>query len=117
MNIKEYLKNTLENKEILDLLADKRVYFLHAISPKPPYIEYEIINESGAFYVENEEKYTSYIVQVDIFSKGDYELIEDIVKKHMKNSKFNREMAADMFEKDTQLYHKAMRFNISLKVE
>ena len=118
MNIKQYLLNVLKNKEIIDLLPDKKVFFLHANNPnKELYLEYEIINEFGAEYSEGNEDFTNYVVQIDIFSDGDYTELESIVKKYMKNNGFNRDMAADMYEKDTQLYHKAMRFNISLPTD
>lgn len=110
-----YLKKVLEHEEILSNLPDKRVYFLHANNPnKEMYLEYEIIDEYGAIYSEGNEDFTTYLVQIDIFGTGDYTELEDIVKKHMKNNGFNRGMAADLYEKDTGLYHKAMRFNISL---
>lgn len=115
MNIKQYLLTVLSNKEIIDLLPDRRVYFLHANSPtKELYLEYEIINEHGVEYSEGNEDYTTYIVQVDIFSTGDYTQLEEVVKKIMLQNNFNRDMAADLYEKETGLYHKAMRFNISL---
>lgn len=114
MNIKNYLKQTLSNKEILDLLPDKRVFFLHANNPnKKLYLEYEILNEYGEAYAEGFEKETTYIVQVDIFSTGDYTELEEKVKKIMINNGFDRASAADLYEDDTMLYHKAMRFNIT----
>jgi hypothetical protein len=115
VNIKQYLLNTLNNKEIIDLLPDKRVYFLHANNPnKTLYLEYEVINEYGAEHSENKEDFTTYLVQIDIFSTGDYTTLENIVKKVMTQNGFNRDMAADLYEKETALYHCAMRFNISL---
>ncbi|WMJ81972.1 prohead protease [Clostridium sp. MB40-C1] len=119
MNIKQYLLKTLSNKELLELLPNKKVYFLHAISTEEnplqtPYVEYEIINEYGANYSEGQEEFTTYIVQVDIFSKDDFTIIEEIIKKNMINKEFNRDMCANSFEKNTQLNHCAMRFNISL---
>ncbi|MCD3217882.1 prohead protease [Clostridium botulinum C] len=118
MNIRNYLLKTLKNEEVLELLPDKKVYFLHANDEhKFPYVEYEIINEYGENYAESEEINTTYIVQVDIFSKDSYSKLEKTIKKHMLNAGFNRDMCADLFEKDTKLYHKAMRFNITLEVE
>lgn len=115
MNIKQYLLKVLNNKEIIDLLPDKRVYFLHANAPnKNLYLEYEIVNEYGAEHSENKEDFTEYIVQVDIFSTGDYTQLENVIKKVMIRNDFSRDMAVDLYEKDTGLYHKAMRFNISL---
>ncbi|RXM57213.1 prohead protease [Clostridium tetani] len=115
MDIKQYLFKVLNSKEIIDLLPDKRVYFLHATTPnKKLYLEYEIVNEYGAEYSEGNEDYTTYIVQVDIFSTGDYTQLEKVVKKVMIQNNFNRDMAVDLYEKETGLYHKAMRFSISL---
>ncbi|WP_010293535.1 hypothetical protein [Clostridium senegalense] len=114
MNIKQYVKQTLSNKEILDLLADGRVFFLHANNPnKEMYLEYEIINEYGKEYSEGEERETTYIVQVDIFSTGDYSQVEEKVKEIMLKNGFNRDSAVDLYEEDTKLYHKAIRFNIT----
>lgn len=116
MKIKQYLLTVLNNKEIIDLLPDRRVYFLHANNPtKDLYIEYEIINEYGADYSENKEDYTTFIVQIDIFSTGDYTTLESTVKKVMIENGFNRDMAADLYEEKTGLRHKAMRFSIDLK--
>lgn len=115
MDIKQYLFKVLNSKEIIDLLPDKRVYFLHATTPnKKLYLEYEIINEYGADYSEGKEDFTTYIVQVDIFSTGDYTELENTVKEIMLKNGFNRDMSADLYEKETGLYHKAMRFKISL---
>lgn len=115
MNIKQYLLKVLNNKEIIDLLPDKRVYFLHALNAnKDLYLEYEIVNEYGQEYSEGKENYTTYIVQIDIFSIGDYTKCEEAVKKIMIQNGFNKDMAADLYEKETGLHHKAIRFNISL---
>ncbi|RXI57414.1 prohead protease [Clostridium tetani] len=115
MNIKKYLFKVLNNKEILDLLPDKKVFFLHANNPdKKLYLEYEIINEYGTEYSEGNEDYTTYVIQIDIFSTEDYTELENTVKKIMVQSGFNRDMSADLYEKETGLYHKAMRFKISL---
>ena len=115
MNIKQYLLKALNDAEIINLLPDKKVYFLHAVNPnKELYLEYEIINEFGAEYNENKENFTTYKVQVDIFSTADYTELENIVKRIMTDNGFSRDTAADLYEKETGLYHKAMRFNISL---
>lgn len=115
MKIKKYLHQVLSQKEIIDLLPDKKVYFLHADKPKPPYIEYEIYNAQGAEYAENEETATEYFIQVDIFSLGNYSEIEDMVYKTMIKAGFYRYDENDMYEKDTHLYHKGFRFRISLE--
>lgn len=109
-NIKQFSRSILMDKEIIDLTTDKKVYFLHAISPTPPYVEYEIIDENGEEWAENKEIATTYYLQVDIFSKTDYTDLENKIKEKMINAGFNRSSAVDLYEEDTGLYHKAMRF-------
>lgn len=108
--MKEFLRSVLTDIEILKLTADNDVYFLHAKNANIPYIEYEIVNETGQKWAENKEIATNYMVQVDIFSKGDYTDLEDKIKEKMSNAGFIRDTAADLYEEDTELYHKAMRF-------
>lgn len=114
INIKNHLYKALNSKEILSLTFDKKVYFLHANNPKTPYVEYEVISERGAEFSEGKERYTTYLVQVDIFSKTDYTDLETTIKNIMINNGYIRDNAADLYEEKTGLYHKAMRFNISL---
>lgn len=115
INPKKFVKDILSDSEILNLTADKKVYFLHACNPKPPYIEYEFYDENGEEWAENKEIATNYYIQVDIFSKIDYTELENKIKEKMINAGFNRSMCADLYENDTQLYHKAMRFFITLQ--
>ena len=118
MDILILLKNVLSDPEIINLLPDGKVFMLHADTPnKSLYLEYQVIDEYGEEYSENEERYTGFIVQVDIFSAGDYVTLSKIVKAKMKEAGFIRDSSADLYEKDTKLFHKAMRFTISLETE
>lgn len=114
MDIKAHLLRTLKNEKILNLTGDKKVHFLHANNPEVPYIEYEILRETGGAYAEGKETFTNYLVQVDIFSKNDYSDLEKEIKTAMLNAGYNRGQARDLYEEKTKLKHKAMRFNISL---
>lgn len=115
MDIVKYTKDTLSNIEILNLTANNKAFFLRAINPVAPYVEYEIIDEYGTEYADGKEIGTTYVIQVDIFSKEDYHVLEKAIRKHMLKAGFNRDMAADLYEENTRLYHKAMRFNITLE--
>ena len=115
MNIKKLLLNTLNNPKILNLVPDKRVYFLHANNPIPPYIEYQVILEDDIEYSEGKAQFTNYIVQVDIFSRGDYTELEEIIKKVMLEAGFEKNSSCpDLYEEKTKLNHKPIRFNIDL---
>lgn len=115
VNIKKLVKDTLSNTEILNLTTDKKVYFLHASNSNPPYIEYEFYDENGEEWAENKEIATNYYIQVDIFSKTDYTDLENKIKEILTNAGFNRSMSADLYENDTKLFHKAMRFLVTLE--
>lgn len=113
-DIKQIVKQVLMNNEIINLTADKKVYFLHATSPTSPYIEYNIFDEFGEEWAENKEIATTYYVQVDIFSKGNYVELENKIKEKILNAGFERSMSADLYEPDTGLYHKVMRYIVTL---
>lgn len=109
-NVKEYVRSILMDPEILNLTGDRTVHYIHASSPVAPYIEYLFYDENGEEWAENKEIATNFYIQVDIFSKGSYSDLESKIKEKMINADFKRSMAADSYESDTQLYHKAMRF-------
>lgn len=117
MDIKSFLRSVLLSPEIVILTGDKTVHFLHAASPIPPYIEYEIYDEEGALYTEGKEVATDYYIQVDIFSETDYSDIEERVKEKMLSAGFEGGHGPDLYEKDTKLYHKPLRFNYTVNIE
>lgn len=114
-DIKGVIEKTLSIPEILELTGNKKIYYIIAPKPNPPYVEYRIVNEEGEEWAENKEIATSYFIQVDIFSKDEnYFELEKRIKEHMEDAGFNRTMAVDLYENDTKLYHRAIRFNICL---
>lgn len=113
--IKKKLKEVLNDKDILDLTSDKKVYFIHAKNPKPPYIEYQVIRSRGSEYSEGNIDYLNHLVQVDIFSLGDYTNLETIMVNKFIEAGFEYNPGSpDLFEEKTGLYHKPLRFNIDL---
>lgn len=114
--IKKKLKEVLNQQEILELTSDKKVYFIHANAPKPPYIEYQVINSRGSEYSEGDIKYINHLVQVDIFSLGDYTNLESIIINKFIDAGFELNPGGpDLYEEKTKLNHKPLRFNIDLK--
>lgn len=119
MDIKKLLFKTLNIKQITNLTVDNKVHYLHIpnIPNKGQYIEYEILSEYGEDYGDGQEILTTYRIQVDIFGyeagKKFFELEEEIRKAMLSNG-FIKENVFDAYEKETKLYHKAMRFNITL---
>ena len=92
-----------------------KVFLLHAPEGTlSPYIEYQIVSDRDRLYSEGEVNgdLTSHEVQIDIFTKGSYVEIRDIVKKVMAEHKFQRGVCGSMFENETKLYHYLLRYQI-----
>lgn len=106
------IRQVLFDKRISDLVNNK-IYLLKVPdNTEAPYIEYEIIDENGSLYAENEEIATTYRIQIDIFTKGSYTAIRKAVKEVMKENGFVKEFGGSLYEKDTKLFHYILRFNI-----
>jgi hypothetical protein len=114
--MREKLRADLLDSRITTLVGiddngEPKIYFLHAPeSTKGIYIEYEVYDEQGALYDENTEKATDYYIQVDIFSPNDYSQVEKTVKTVLKEKGYDGGHGPDLYEKDTKLYHKPLRF-------
>lgn len=122
IDIKKFLFKTLNVESVTNLTIDNRVYYLHIpnIPKEGQYVEYELLGEYGENYGDNREILTTYKIQVDIFSytaNNDFFELEKEIKKAMLDNGFIKENTYDTYEKETKLYHKAMRFNITLKNE
>ena len=75
------------------------------------YITFFNYLKQGEEYADNEEKATGYYIQVDVWSKNDYTELVEKVKNAMKAAGFRRTSAVDLFEEDTKIYHKVIRFS------
>lgn len=105
------IRKVLFDERITSLVGNK-IYFLKASdNTVAPYIEYEVLNEEGALYAENEEIETNYRIQIDVFSKGSYTSIVKVIKNVMKENGFVREFGGSLYEEKSKLFHYVLRFN------
>ena len=74
------------------------------------YITYFIYNEQGEAFAENAEKDTSYFIQVDIWTKDEFEDLFKQVLPLMTAAGYYRSYAHELYESDTQIKHKVIRF-------
>lgn len=113
--IKKKLRTSLNNTEILNLTSDKKIYFIHAKNPTPPYLEYQVILSKGSEYSEGRMNYINHLVQIDIFSTGDYTKLETTILNKLIEDGFEfKPGSPDLYEEKTNLYHKPIRFEIDL---
>lgn len=75
-----------------------------------PYLVFNVIDERSHFLADNVEKATEYTVQVDVYHTGNYTSQVDAVKQAMIAAGFSRLSEYDLYEPDTAIYHKAIRF-------
>lgn len=100
------------NKLVIDTLKPLNipVSFQRYNGTATTYITFFEYLQQGESYADNEEKLTGHYIQVDIWSKNDYSSIVDSVKTNMKNAGFRRTTETEIYENDTQIYHKSLRF-------
>lgn len=106
-----YVEGLLMDNSIISLTGDKTVHYIHALSPTPQYIEYEFLNVDGALYAEGQPVENEFYLQVDVFSLGSFKPLSRAIKSKLVSAGFQVENGGqDLYEKDTKLYHNAMRF-------
>ncbi len=74
------------------------------------YITYFFYNSKGERFADNEEVLTGHYLQLDVWSDGNYNQLVKEVKQRLKSVGFKRTTEADLYENDTGVYHKGMRF-------
>ena len=81
------------------------------------YIEYRIISDIDADFAGNKNLTEIYTIQIDIFSFYDYVELARTVKNILKAKGYIYIQGdGDLYEPDTKLYHKAMRFKYSMLI-
>lgn len=100
------------NSIIIDVLGPTSVpvCFQQYIGEETTYITFFLYNESGLLFADDIEQETAFYAQVDVWSKDDYTDLVDQVKNLLSSNGFARNTAVDLYEEDTKIYHKAMRF-------
>lgn len=98
--------------KVYNILKDLGVPVLWNVRPSTyPSITYFFYNEYGQEFGDGEEIGTNHSLQVDVWSKGNYYSLVEQIKAKLKENKFYRVSADDLYEDDIKVYHKALRFN------
>ncbi len=110
--MKSILRKDLMDTRITSIVGNN-IYFLHKPEENiaDPYIEYEIVHKEYDDYCGNDNLTEQYTIQIDIFSKNSYSKLEEEIEKVLKEKDYRFFQSADMYEEDTELFHKGMRFN------
>jgi hypothetical protein len=108
----------LANAALVSLLGGTRVYQVSAphLDEYPRITLFEVDNRDEAF--ADDESYGSEVsIQVDIWSKEITTEMAVQVDSTMKTLGFRRTSAADLYEHDTKINHKAMRYRTLIEEE
>ena len=100
------------NKLIKDTLSPLMipVEFQNYDGNEDTYITFFCYNEKGELFADNIEIGTGFYIQVDVWSKGNYTDIVVQTRGLLENVGFRRTSSIDLYEKDTNVYHKGIRF-------
>ena len=98
--------------KLSDILVSTGIYVtkLKYSGDATTYITYFTYNEQGEAFAENTEKDTSYFVQVDIWTKDEFDDLYKQVLALMTAAGYYRTYSHELYESDTQIKHKVIRF-------
>ena len=103
MSVSKEVINTLENIGV-------PVSFQTSKTDKFPYFTFFTYLDRGTLHGDDKEVVTGYFVQVDVWSKTDYTNLVASVHQAMIEGGFIKQSYYDLYETDTKVYHKVMRF-------
>lgn len=100
------------NKIIIDTLKPLKipVAFQKYSGKAETYITFHEYLATGEEYEDDEESLTAHYVQVDVWSKVDYTDVVKNIKELLLKTAFKRLNEIDLYEEDTKIYHKGLKF-------
>lgn len=97
----------------LEEISDVEVSFFYPQNwAKLPAISYYEMDNSVASKADDEEYSSNIAIQIDVWAKSSSECSKLAVQinEKMEDLEFERTLALDLFEQETKIYHKTMRF-------
>ena len=100
------------NTLVMDTLSPLKipVSFQKYTGNETAYITFfEYLQQSESF-ADNMETCIGHYIQVDVWSKEDYTILVDSIVNEMTKAGFRKTTQTEMYENETQTYHKVLRF-------
>lgn len=105
----EEIKKILKNLIVDDVVIP--VAHIKYKGSSKTFVTWTILSELPALCANDEDLYSIVQVDIDVFSDSNYLNIIDEIKKVMKNANWIwLEDSEEMYENDTELYHKTITF-------
>lgn len=112
----ELITNIFKNFKVNNILIP--VEFIKYTGKKETYITWQGVGENPIFASDDEITNSEYELDIDIYTKGNYLPILKEVKKIMNENDFIwTGDSPDMYENDTDFYHKTVSFLINKNIE
>lgn len=74
------------------------------------YITFFEYLQQGEQFSDDTEEITGHYIQIDVWSKRNYNKIVRKTKRLLKTKGFIRKFETELYESDTKIYHKIIRF-------
>lgn len=99
-------------KKLKEISEVEVSYFYPQDWAKLPAISYYEMDNSMASKADDEEYSSNIAIQIDIWAKSSSQCSKLAVQvnEKMEDLEFERTLAVDLFEQETKIYHKTMRF-------
>lgn len=99
------------------LVLDIPVAHLKYKGSSKKYVVWTIIDEEPAFSYEDDIQYSKVMVDIDIYSEGNYLSVMSSIKNIMKKNEWTwEEDSIESYEEDTKLYHRTCTFSKERKI-
>lgn len=93
------------------------VYFMNYSGSASTYVVYQEYNQAPSLNADDEEVFTKFFYQIDVFSSGNYiQLVKDL-KQLMKEAGFKRTFEASEYITEISKYRKILRFSYASATE
>lgn len=115
INLIDEVGNALKTDTALNNLVNGRIHYIRPSTSKNtfPYITFFEVSNSETESADDEEYADDIEIQVDIWQKGGSTIpIAREVQRILRKLGFIHNAMPDMYEPDTQIFHKAIRFTI-----
>jgi len=113
-NEKTTVLTALQTASAITTIVSARIYFLYppdfAILPSISYFE---LSNIGNLYADNQEIGSEIIYQIDSWSKASLSALALAIDDVMTGIDFTRIQSIDLFENDSRIHHKSMRYKIN----
>jgi len=115
LSIKSAVLTALQTNSAMSTLYGQKFYF----SNPPDFLNLPVgsyfeLDNTGNLYADDQEIGSEIIYQIDLWSKASLTAYALGVDSAMTSLDFSRIQSLDLFETDTRIFHKSMRYRIDL---